>query len=125
MILTKIFKREPKMYKGYEYVIIKKNVKHQKIGGKKGYIDRKISNKELIEQIDRYNIACVNFFKRRPDLFEKGTLTYEGKKQKYYYVKVNQKGVYLGYVICSDEIVKKVKPELTVKNKNLKGARWI
>lgn len=124
MILTKIFNRQPKMY-GYEYVIIKKSVKHQKIGGKKGYIERKISNKELIDQIDRYNIACVNFFKRRPELFEKGTLTYEGKRQKYYYVKVWKKDSFLGYVICTDEIAKRVNPKLVVTNKNLKGAKWI
>lgn len=76
---------------------LKKNIKHQDIGGKDFIIDDKISetltnsdvfNKGMLEG----NWACYNFIQRRPDF--KFDFSY-----KLYYGKVNG----LGYIVAEDE----------------------
>jgi len=109
------------------YVYLIKKVKHQGIGGKKAFIDRKLDLQEVIDNACNFNMACMNFVKRRPDLFkswdEFTTIYFDDRgfiyedmlsnpgyafKMDYYYVKVLQtdskNSCYLGYVIASDEI---------------------
>lgn len=120
--LFKKFKKEEKITEGpywdCEYVFIDETVDHQDIGGKVGYVFKHVSKEELLEKLTSYNIAAINFAKRRPDLFrDPEDLSVpddkilkkkaKGKNMKYYYVKVRKEdGVssyYLGYFVASDE----------------------
>lgn len=129
MIFRNIFKvkerKEPERnpYWFYDRVILADNIDHQGIGGKRAYVDRHVSIDEILEMVVMYNIAALNFAKRRPDLFrdfddlnipnEKLVKRKaKNKNMKYYYVKIwnnpdhlNGEYAYLGYFIASDEIV--------------------
>ena len=106
-------------YWNCDRVILNENIEHQGIGGKTAYVEREVTIDDILERVLSYNIAALNFAKRRPDLFRdledmnipndklvKRKARY--KSMKYYYVKVWQKddrnGTYLGYFIASDEI---------------------
>ena len=111
-------------YCNCDRVILNENIEHQGIGGKTTYIEREVTIDDILERILTYNIAAINFAKRRPDLFRdfedtnipddklvKRKARY--KSMKYYYVKVWQKddrnGTYLAYFIASDECSKYIK----------------
>lgn len=123
-------KRSP--YADCNKLTINKSVKHQKIGGKTGYIVREVTIDEVLDKLLDYNIAAMNFAKRRPDLFRdfedlnipndkivKRQATF--KYMKYYYVKVEQtdgiNSTYLGYFVASDEVV--------LDKDNKTEGRWI
>lgn len=128
MIFDKFRKKskEPERnpYLNCDRVVLHKDIEHQGIGGKTAYIEREVSIDDILERVLSYNIAALNFAKRRPDLFRdfedmnipneklvKRKATY--KSMKYYYVKVWQQdgknGTYLGYFIASDEYDKYIK----------------
>lgn len=124
-----------------DYVILANNIEHQKIGGKKAYIDRAVTLDDVIYKLGEHNIAAINFAGRRKDLFKvKNISRYiygdrfnnyiidamlnneydkyvypKAKKLEYYYVKIWQSdgrnGTYLGYFVCSDEFEKIMKGE--------------
>jgi hypothetical protein len=114
-------------YWGYDRVILNKDIEHQGIGGKTAYIEREVTIDDILERVLNYNIAALNFAKRRPDLFRdfedmnipdnklvKRKARY--KNMKYYYVKVlnnpehlNGCHTYLGYFIASDEYTDYIK----------------
>lgn len=113
-----------------DYCILKKDIAHQGIGGKKAYFDRRVTLVEVVEMATEGNIACRNFVERRPDLFKGYCFTALGRpswistpeanKKRYHYVKIwnnpehtGGDWFYAGYVICSDEIAKvyKIKEE--------------
>ena len=73
---------------------IKKEVKHQNIGGKKIFIERKLTPDEVDELAMGGNIACLNFCMRRNDFLP------EFDKNLYYGHVGN-----LGYVVCEDELI--------------------
>ena len=94
-------------------ILLKSNIKHQNIGGKKAYIEKDLSIDDIIDIFGSCNIAVMNFIFRRPDLFDfiKEDMANDkarDKSMKYYYVKIAQPTsfgeTYLGYVIASDEI---------------------
>lgn len=112
-----------------DYCILKDNIEHQGIGGKKAYFDRDITINDIIENASAGAIGCINFIERRPDLFKKIGITdslnitrrsysccfptEKANKRKFHYVKIWNTNklmypeyTYLGYVICSDEIKK-------------------
>ena len=77
---------------------IKETVTHQKIGGEIFYPEFKLDFDEVVHNaIYENNIACMNFLKRRTEL-------YKIKNKIFYYGKVKQKEFYLGYVVCEDEL---------------------
>ena len=89
-------------YWNCDRVILNKNIEHQGIGGKTAYIEREVTIDDILERVLTYNIAALNFAKRRPDLFRdfedmnipddklvKRKARY--KSMKYYYVKIWQK----------------------------------
>ena len=108
-------------------VILNKDIEHQGIGGKTAYIEREVTIDDILERVLTYNIAALNFAKRRPDLFRdfedtnipddklvKRKARY--KSMKYYYVKIwnnpehlNGDHTYLGYFIASDEYSEYIK----------------
>ena len=111
-------------YLNCDRVILNKDIEHQGIGGKTAYIEREVTIDDILERVLTYNIAALNFAKRRPDLFRdfedmnipddklvKRKARY--KSMKYYYVKVWQNddinGTYLGYFIASDEYSEYIK----------------
>ena len=114
-------------YWNYDRVIINKDIEHQGIGGKTAYIEREVTIDDILERVLGYNIAALNFAKRRPDLFRdfedmnipddklvKRKAKY--KSMKYYYVKIwnnpehlNGDHTYLGYFIASDEYSEYIK----------------
>ena len=111
-------------YWNCDRVILNDDIEHQCIGGKTAYIEREVTIDDILERVLTYNIAALNFAKRRPDLFRdfedmnipddklvKRKARY--KSMKYYYVKVWQKddrnGTYLGYFIASDEYSEYIK----------------
>lgn len=80
MIFDKVYRKigkkknkEPKdnPYKYMDFVILNKNIDHQGIGGKKGYIERYLDLNELMYKIGERCIGALNFVERRPDLFKK------------------------------------------------------
>jgi len=73
---------------------IKKQVKHQDIGGKEIRIERKLTADEVDEMAWNGNIACLNFCMRRDDFLP------EFDKDLYYGHVGN-----LGYVVCEDELI--------------------
>ena len=101
-------------YEGCETVKLNSDIKHQNIGGSIAYIDRYVNLDDITEKILDFNIAAINFCKRRPDLFENISMLAEygygiPKKKaydlEYYYVKINKgDDLWLGYFIASDEI---------------------
>lgn len=120
-------------YWGCDYVVLNKDIEHQGIGGKKGYIDRIVTIDDILERLLNYDVLAMNFAKRRPDLFRnfedlsipddklvKRKAKY--KSMKYYYVKIWQQdgknGTYLGYLVASDEYTEYVKA-------NEREGRWI
>lgn len=130
MILRNLFNKKNKIQKEPErnpyvtcdYFILKDGIEHQNIGGRKAYIDRRVTLDEIRENLFVGNIATVNFVNRRPDLFEsydkfykdpKGFVKPEGRHKRYYYVKIwnqfhdSKDWGYLGYIICSTDEVKK------------------
>lgn len=128
MIFRSIFGKKDKIpkepernpYVTCDYFILKDNIEHQNIGGKKAYIDRRVTLDEIRENLFVGNAATVNFVNRRPDLFEaydrfyytKNFVKPEGRHKRYYYVKIWNQFVdskdygYLGYIICSTDEVK-------------------
>ena len=76
---------------------IKFNVKHQNIGGKEIIIERTLTPDEVDEKAMHGNIACLNFCLRRDDFLP-------DFNKKLYYGKVKQGNIYLGYVVCEDEL---------------------
>ena len=114
-------------YWNCDRVILNKDIEHQGIGGKTAYIEREVTIDDILEIILGYNIAALNFAKRRPDLFRdfedmnipddklvKRKAKY--KSMKYYYVKIwnnpehlNGNHTYLGYFIASDEYSEYIK----------------
>ena len=131
-VIKRLFKKkerkEPERnpYFMNDYCILKKDIAHQGIGGKKAYFDRKVTACEIVELATNGNIGCRNFIERRPDLFKgyvftavgrpSWIITPEGNKKRYHYVKIwnnpeHLQGdyTYLGYIICSDEIAKAYK----------------
>ena len=79
--------------------VIKKEIKHQDIGGKEFIVDENItetlSPEEIFRQAISGNFACMNFIKRRRDF------DYDFE-HKLYYGKVNG----LGYIVAEDEFEK-------------------
>ena len=73
---------------------IKKEVKHQGIGGKYIYIEMELSPNEVDNQALNGNIACYNFFLRRDDFLPNFT-------KRLYYGHVGN----LGYIVCEDELI--------------------
>jgi hypothetical protein len=126
MIFEKLRKRD-NPYGMCSYFIIKKEVEHQGLGGKKAYLQFKVPIKEIIEKAEEGNWACGNFVDRRRDLFELKTdplfnpefsgdhIAYIGPHDMiFYYVKaftspehLNGASDWLGYVIANDEIKSK------------------
>lgn len=118
---------ERNLYWNCDRVILNKDIEHQGIGGKTAYIEREVTIDDILERVLGYNIAALNFAKRRPDLFRdfedmnipddklvKRKARY--KSMKYYYVKIwnnpeHLKGdhTYLGYFIASDEYSEYIK----------------
>ena len=111
-------------YWNCDRVILNKDIEHQGIGGKTAYIEIEVTIDDILERALAYNIAALNFAKRRPDLFrdfEDANISDDKlvkrkaryKSMKYYYVKVWQKddrnGTYLGYFIASDEYSEYIK----------------
>ena len=111
-------------YWNCDRVILNENIEHQGIGGKTAQIEREVTIDDILERVLSYNIAAINFAKRRPDLFRdfedmdipndklvKRKARY--KNMQYYYVKIwqsdNKNGTYLGYFIASDEYSKYIK----------------
>ena len=77
---------------------IKDSVLHQNIGGKIFNTLFLITPKEMKKQLESGNIACMNFFIRRDDYTE-------DFNKDLYYGKVEVKSnIYLGYVLCEDEL---------------------
>ena len=120
-------------YWNCDRVILNKDIEHQGIGGKTAYIEREVTIDDILERVLNYNIAALNFAKRRPDLFRdfedmnipddklvKRKAKY--KSMKYYYVKVYQSNdkssVCLGYFIASDEYSEYIKAK-DVKEKSI------
>lgn len=65
----KIKRNEEKNYSmRYDRIKISKNVTHQFIGGKTGYVIRKVEPAELEDEMRNLNIACCQFMGRREDL---------------------------------------------------------
>ena len=56
-------------YWNCDRVILNEDIKHQGIGGKTAYIEREVTIDDILERVLSYNIAALNFAKRRPDLF--------------------------------------------------------
>ena len=111
-------------YQNCDRVILNKDIDHQGIGGKIAYIEREVNIDDILERVLCYNIAALNFAKRRSDLFrdfEDMNIPNDklikskakNKSMKYYYVKVwqndNRNGTYLGYFIASDEYSEYIK----------------
>ena len=111
-------------YWNCDRVILNNDIEHQSIGGKTAYVEREVTIDDILERVLTYNIAALNFAKRRHDLFRdfedmnisddklvKRKARY--KNMKYYYVKVwqgdNENGTYLGYFIASDEYSEYIK----------------
>lgn len=122
-------------YWNCDKVILNEDIKHQGIGGKTAYIERVVTINDILERVLNYNIAALNFAKRRPDLFkdfEDLNIPNEklikrkakNKDMKYYYVKVWQQdginGTYLGYFIASDEYTKYIKAKVEKEE-----SKWI
>ncbi len=98
---------------------VKKEITHQDIGGKEFIVDDIITSQLDLDlaynrAILEHNIACINFFNRRPDIIEKFTV-YEDpltgpflrakvdkeiKKTKLLYGHVDN----LGYIVTEDEL---------------------
>ena len=120
-------KPERNPYWNCDRVILNKDIEHQGIGGKTAYIEGEVTIDDILERVLGYNIAALNFAKRRPDLFRdfedmnipddklvKRKAKY--KSMKYYYVKIwnnpehlNGDHTYLGYFIASDEYSEYIK----------------
>ena len=81
---------EIKINKKYK---IKKEVKHQGIGGKEIRIEKELTADEVDEMAWNGNIACLNFCVRRDDFLPEFD-------KKLYYGHVGN----LGYVVCEDEL---------------------
>lgn len=73
---------------------VRKEVKHQNIGGKKIDILFEVSIEEFQRKLNDGNWACYNFAERRPDSAGPSNI-------KLYYGKVDG----LGYVVGSDELI--------------------
>lgn len=73
---------------------IKKEVKHQNIGGKKILIERELTADDVDDLALRGNIACFNFCMRREDFLP-------DFNKKLYYGHVGN----LGYIVCEDELI--------------------
>lgn len=99
---------------------IRKDIKHQGIGGKIFTIDEQVSshinldevyNKAILEG----NPACINFMNRRPDILELFTMYEDPVQDPYTRMKigeeiVNTKVLYghvdgLGYVVTENEVI--------------------
>lgn len=76
---------------------IKFSVKHQNIGGKEFIKERELTPDEIDEKAMKGNIACLNFCFRRDDFLP-------DFNKRCYYGKVKQGKIYLGYVVCEDEL---------------------
>ena len=72
---------------------IKKDVRHQGIGGSEIFIEFELNPDDVLEKGAMGNWACFNFMKRRKDFKY-------GFPHKLYYGKVNG----LGYVVAEDEL---------------------
>jgi hypothetical protein len=133
----KVFKKdkpyEPAFhpYLNCDRVVLHDDIEHQHIGGRTAYIERYVTIDDILEKLLNFNIAAVNFSKRRPDLFRD---VYDvkctddklvkrkarNKNMSYYYVKVfkqnenNKNGTWLGYFIASDEFDDIIKKEKVV-----------
>ena len=55
-------------YCNCDRVILNEDIEHQGIGGKTAYIEREVTIDDILERVLGYNIAALNFAKRRPDL---------------------------------------------------------
>ena len=73
---------------------IKRQVKHQKIGGKNIYLEMELTPDDVDSQALRGNIACYNFCMRREDFLP-------DFNKKLYYGHVGN----LGYIVCEDELI--------------------
>ena len=76
---------------------VKFKVKHQGIGGKEIFIERTLTPDEIDEKALHGNIACLNFCLRRGDFLP-------DFHKKCYYGKIKKGNIYLGYVVCEDEL---------------------
>jgi len=73
---------------------IKKEVKHQNIGGKYIRVEMELSPNEVDNQALNGNIACYNFCFRREDFLP-------DFNKRLYYGHVGN----LGYIVCEDELI--------------------
>lgn len=73
---------------------IKKEVKHQGIGGKYIRVEMELTPNEVDNQALNGNIACYNFCFRREDFLP-------DFNKKLYYGHVDN----LGYIVCEDELI--------------------
>lgn len=132
--IKKVFKNdkiyEPAFhpYLNCDRVILHDDIEHQHIGGRTAYIERCITIDDILKKLLAFNIAAINFSKRRPDLFRDVydlNITDDklvkrkarSKNMSYYYVKIfkqnstNKNGTWLGYFIASDEFDNIIKKE--------------
>lgn len=78
--------------------IIKETVKHQGIGGKIFYPLELLTAKKVDKEAMSGNIACFNFILRRQDI------NIDSRKDLYYGKVEVKPNIYLGYVLCEDEL---------------------
>lgn len=80
--------------------VVKYNVKYDKIGGKVFYKEKEVTKEEVEFEASNCNFACINFISRRKDFTDE----FENFNKKLYYGKIIKNRVYLGYVVCEDEL---------------------
>lgn len=78
-------------------LVVKYNIKYDNIGGKIFKKEKELTAEEIEDKAQRGNIACMNF------IFRRDNFNVESKK-KYYYGKIIKNRIYLGYVLCEDEL---------------------
>lgn len=91
--------------------ILDKKIIHQGIGGREINIEKELTLEEVESQS---TIAAFNFFNRRPDLLNKGILTFEDMEKGKTFEEAEQELLNttcyyghvdnLGYFVCEDEL---------------------
>ena len=96
-------------YQNCDRVILNKDIDHQGIGGKIAYIEREVNIDDILERVLCYNIAALNFAKRRSDLFRDFEDMNIPNDKLIKSKAKNRNGTYLGYFIASDEYSEYIK----------------
>jgi len=87
-------------------LVIKKEVKHQGIGGHQFLPEFEVTPDEIDAKAMAGNPACLNFVLRRDDFLpEFNKKCFYGKVRKTRKPKKNE--ILLGYVVCEDELEEK------------------